>query len=80
MRVWQASVNNFKGVNALKKTDRYSPPDEALEALARCLIPAIRSYYESEEGRREYAEYLKTCTTKPPGQKAAPDKKVGQVA
>lgn len=32
-------------------------PDEALEALARCLLPAMRSYFESEEGWREFAEW-----------------------
>ena len=32
-------------------------PDNALEALARCLLPAIRSYFESEEGQREFAEW-----------------------
>jgi hypothetical protein len=29
----------------------------ALEALARCLLPAIRSYFESDEGQREFAEW-----------------------
>ena len=33
------------------------PPADALEALARCLYPAMRSFFESEEGRREYAEW-----------------------
>ena len=32
-------------------------PDTALEALARCLLPAIRSYFESEEGQHEFAEW-----------------------
>ena len=32
----------------------YNPPDEALEALARCLYPAIRAFFESAEGRREF--------------------------
>ena len=32
-------------------------PDEALEALARCLLPAIRSYFEGAEGWREFAEW-----------------------
>ena len=35
----------------------YNPPDDALEALARCLYPAIRSYFESEEGRREFENW-----------------------
>ena len=32
-------------------------PDDALEALARCLLPAIRSYFDSDEGQREFAEW-----------------------
>jgi hypothetical protein len=30
---------------------------EAIEALARCLLPGIRSYFESDEGWREFAEW-----------------------
>ena len=32
-------------------------PDEAIKALARCLLPAMRSYFESDEGWREFAEW-----------------------
>ena len=32
-------------------------PNSAIEALARCLLPAIQSFFESEEGQREYAEW-----------------------
>lgn len=32
-------------------------PDYAIERLARCLLPMIREYYESEEGRQELAEW-----------------------
>ena len=32
-------------------------PDNALEALARCLYPAICSYFESEDGQREFVEW-----------------------
>ena len=32
-------------------------PDEAIKALARCLLPAMRSYFESMEGWREFAEW-----------------------
>ena len=28
-----------------------------IEALARCLLPSIRSFFESEEGMREFAEW-----------------------
>jgi hypothetical protein len=51
--------------------DEYQPPADAIsgsprnpqiswgevEALARCLLPAIRSYFESDEGQREFAEW-----------------------
>jgi hypothetical protein len=37
--------------------DEYQPPADAIEALARCLFPAIRSYFESEEGKAAFAEW-----------------------
>ena len=35
-------------------------PDHAIDAIARAILPAIIEYYESEEGQREYEEWLKT--------------------
>ena len=32
-------------------------PQYAIEAVARCLLPDILAYYESEEGQREFAEW-----------------------
>ena len=32
-------------------------PDYAIERIARCMFPMIRSYYESEEGQRELAKW-----------------------
>lgn len=29
----------------------------AIETVARCLLPDIIAYYESEEGQREFAEW-----------------------
>ena len=37
--------------------DEYHVPADAIEALARRLYPAIRSYFESEEGRAAFAEW-----------------------
>ena len=37
--------------------DEYEVPADAIEALARCLYPTICSYFESEEGQREFAEW-----------------------
>ena len=42
-------------------------PDNAelqLQALARCLLPAIQSFFESEEGWREFAEWKAQQTEK----------------
>jgi hypothetical protein len=47
----------FKEASVLKESEKYNPPDSAIEALARCLLPAIRSYFEGEEGQREFAEW-----------------------
>lgn len=32
-------------------------PKHEIEALARCLLQEIQAYFESEEGRREFAEW-----------------------
>ena len=32
-------------------------PDYQFEAIARCLLPKIQKYYESEEGKRALAEW-----------------------
>ena len=37
--------------------DDYQVPADAIEALARRLLPAIRSYFESEEGKAAFAEW-----------------------
>jgi hypothetical protein len=37
--------------------DNYQAPADAIEALARCLLPAIQSFYEIEEGQREFTEW-----------------------
>ena len=32
-------------------------PDEAIDTLARCLLPEMIKYFESEQGKREFAEW-----------------------
>ena len=34
-------------------------PRHVLESFARCLLPDIQAFYESEEGQREFAEWKK---------------------
>ena len=33
-------------------------PDHEIEKLARCFLPDIIAFFESEEGQRAYAAYL----------------------
>jgi hypothetical protein len=32
-------------------------PDREVKALARCFLPAIKQFYETEEGRNAFAEW-----------------------
>ena len=34
-------------------------PQHQIEAIARCIMPDILAFYESEEGQREFAEWMK---------------------
>ena len=38
---------------------QYHPkiPDYELEALARCLLPNMQTYFESDEGKRAFTEW-----------------------
>ena len=33
-------------------------PQHEIEYIARCILPDILAYYKSEEGQREYREWL----------------------
>ena len=39
-------------------------PEHEIEALARCLLPEIRKFFESEEGKREFEEWKKEQANK----------------
>lgn len=34
-------------------------PQHQIEAIARCILPDILAFYESEEGQREFAKWQK---------------------
>ncbi|MCL2579333.1 MAG: hypothetical protein FWE32_04810 [Oscillospiraceae bacterium] len=40
-----------------KSSSGMNIPDYQFEAIARCLLPKIQKYYESEEGKKALAEY-----------------------
>lgn len=35
----------------------FDPPKHEIQAFARCILPAIQAYFESEKGKKEYAEW-----------------------
>jgi len=45
-------------MNMAKKKDYGTGiPRHEIEALARCILPEIQKFFESEEGKREFAEW-----------------------
>jgi hypothetical protein len=51
-------LNIFQGgVNVKIGDDKMQVPADAIEALARCLLPAMREFFDSAEGQREFAEW-----------------------
>ena len=48
-------------MNMAKKNQKQNSgmniPDYQFEALARCLLPKIQKYYESEDGKKDLIEY-----------------------
>lgn len=32
-------------------------PDHVIESFARCILPGIRKYFDSEDGQREFDEW-----------------------
>ena len=42
-----------------KSVNKSSYPDEAIKILARCFYPSMAEFFNSEEGQREYEEWLK---------------------
>jgi len=42
---------------AKKKDYGTGIPRHEIESLARCILPEIQKFYESEEGKREFAEW-----------------------
>ena len=46
---------------AEKESESRSPgmdiPNFAIERIARCLLPMIQSYYESDEGKQDMADW-----------------------
>ena len=52
-------MNTAKARHNMAKTKDYGTgiPKHEIEALARCLLPEIYRFFESEEGKREFEEW-----------------------
>ena len=46
-------MSEFSG----RKNSGMEIPDHAIERIARCLLPMIQAYYESDEGQAELAAW-----------------------
>ena len=46
-------------VRKKKPVNKTNIPQYKIEAIARCILPDILAYYDSEEGQREFEEWKK---------------------
>lgn len=46
-----------KKTNEINEIDTAEVPEFVYESLARSLLPIIQKYYESDEGKRAFAEW-----------------------
>ena len=49
---------NTDSLMAKKKGNNMDIPDEQLESLARVLLPIMQEYLSSEQGKKDYAEWM----------------------
>lgn len=57
-RIWNFDFRRIP-LNKKKKSNKSGYPDEAIKTLARCFYPSMVEFFNSEEGQREYEEWLK---------------------
>ncbi|MDD4429492.1 MAG: hypothetical protein PHG64_14040 [Paludibacter sp.] len=52
-------IEYTEAVSIKKKKKDYGTgiPRHEIEALARCLLPEIQSFFESEEGKKEFSQW-----------------------
>lgn len=64
-RPWQIRITGYYPPKTTPKPHRRKPlkkgdfnlPKHEIDAFARCILPAIQAYFESEKGKKEYAEW-----------------------
>jgi len=68
---WQVRITGYYPTKtAIKPSVRkspakgeFNPPKHEIDAFARCILPAIQAYFESENGKKEYAEWCEKRRT-----------------
>ncbi len=40
------------------KKPTHEIPDDVIESFARCLLPSIQRYFDSEEGQNEFEKWI----------------------
>ena len=59
---WEQSSEKAGSYGKKRKNDQTlgpvdGSPDYVFESLARCALPIIQAYYDTEEGRKAYEEW-----------------------
>jgi len=57
IQVFSENINIFEVIPIKKKDYGTGIPQHEITALARCLLPEIQKFFETEEGKREYEEW-----------------------
>lgn len=52
-------MNEIRGPDVAEEREETVVPDFEIEALARCLLPKIQSYFESPEGQAAFETWKK---------------------
>jgi len=53
----RSDIKQYMAKKIQKSNSGMDIPDYQFEALARCLLPKIQKYYESEEGKKDLEDY-----------------------
>jgi len=64
--LWQIRITGYYPQKAMTKPHRkkpipkgeFNPPKYEIDSFARCILPAIQAYFDTEAGRREFAEWM----------------------
>ncbi|HCC35338.1 MAG TPA: hypothetical protein DEQ02_06765 [Ruminococcaceae bacterium] len=65
-RCWQIKITgHYSSKTTHKPTakksfakDGFNPPKHEIDAFARCILPAIQAFFNTEAGRSEFAEWM----------------------